>query len=125
MRKTDWLAICSCLALSLAVACTDDGGDAGDAETSDSGDGDTGDGDGDTGDGGSVRTHGADPGSPVEGGAGGNDDTQRLSPAERRELQAERKKTGTRPVSAAEQLEPLRNIQVWRFATYYFFAISD
>ena len=38
--------------------------------------------------------------------------------------QAERKKTGAKPVSAADQLAPLRNIQVWRFATYYFFVFG-
>ena len=38
--------------------------------------------------------------------------------------QASRKKTGTRPVSAARQMEPLKNIQVWRFATYYFFVFG-
>ncbi|MCP5002190.1 MAG: NarK/NasA family nitrate transporter, partial [Hyphomicrobiales bacterium] len=38
--------------------------------------------------------------------------------------QAERKKTGAKPVSAAEQLAPLKNIQVWRFATYYFFVFG-
>lgn len=34
------------------------------------------------------------------------------------------KKTGEKPVSAALQLEPLKNIQVWRFATYYFFVFG-
>ena len=38
--------------------------------------------------------------------------------------QASRKKTGGRPVSAARQMEPLKNIQVWRFATYYFFVFG-
>ena len=38
--------------------------------------------------------------------------------------QAERKKTGAKPVSAAEQLAPLKNMQVWRFATYYFFVFG-
>jgi NNP family nitrate/nitrite transporter-like MFS transporter len=38
--------------------------------------------------------------------------------------QAARKKTGARAVSAAEQLAPLKNIQVWRFATYYFFVFG-
>ncbi len=38
--------------------------------------------------------------------------------------QASRKKTGARPVSAARQMEPLKNIQVWRFATYYFFVFG-
>ena len=36
----------------------------------------------------------------------------------------EQKKTGTKPVSAALQLEPLKDIQVWRFATYYFFVFG-
>ncbi len=35
-----------------------------------------------------------------------------------------RKKTGSKPVSAAEQLAPLKNVQVWRFATYYFFVFG-
>lgn len=35
-----------------------------------------------------------------------------------------RRKTGEKPVSAAMQLEPLKNIQVWRFATYYFFVFG-
>ena len=39
-------------------------------------------------------------------------------------VQKERKKTGAKPVSAKSQLEPLRNIQVWRFATYYFFVFG-
>ncbi len=34
------------------------------------------------------------------------------------------KKTGEKPVSAAKQLEPLKDIQVWRFATYYFFVFG-
>jgi len=34
------------------------------------------------------------------------------------------KKTGAKPVSAAKQLEPLKDIQVWRFATYYFFVFG-
>lgn len=34
------------------------------------------------------------------------------------------RKTGEKPVSAAMQLEPLKNIQVWRFATYYFFVFG-
>ncbi|MGI9511656.1 MAG: MFS transporter [Anderseniella sp.] len=38
--------------------------------------------------------------------------------------QASRKKTGTQAVSAAEQLAPLKNMQVWRFATYYFFVFG-
>ena len=36
----------------------------------------------------------------------------------------ERKTTGQRPPSAGDQLEPLRNLQVWRFATYYFFVFG-
>ncbi len=39
-------------------------------------------------------------------------------------VQEERKRTGMRPVSAGSQLEPLRNFQVWRFATYYFFVFG-
>ena len=35
-----------------------------------------------------------------------------------------RKRNGEKPVSALSQLEPLRNIQVWRFATYYFFVFG-
>ncbi|MDE0418874.1 MAG: NarK/NasA family nitrate transporter [bacterium] len=35
-----------------------------------------------------------------------------------------RKTKGLKPVSAAEQLEPLKNLQVWRFATYYFFVFG-
>jgi len=37
---------------------------------------------------------------------------------------AARKKSGARPVSTAQQLEPLKDIQVWRFATYYFFVFG-
>ncbi|MBR9652545.1 MFS transporter [Thalassovita aquimarina] len=36
----------------------------------------------------------------------------------------ERKRTGARPVSAGAQLAPLKNMQVWRFATYYFFVFG-
>jgi NNP family nitrate/nitrite transporter-like MFS transporter len=36
----------------------------------------------------------------------------------------QQKKTGEKPISAALQLEPLRDIQVWRFATYYFFVFG-
>jgi len=36
----------------------------------------------------------------------------------------ERRRKGERPVSAGSQLEPLKNIQVWRFATYYFFVFG-
>ena len=39
-------------------------------------------------------------------------------------VQEERKRTGAGPVSAGSQLEPLKNIQVWRFATYYFFVFG-
>lgn len=38
-------------------------------------------------------------------------------------LSIERRRAGQR-VSIAKQLEPLRNIQVWRFATYYFFVFG-
>ncbi len=38
--------------------------------------------------------------------------------------QMARKQTGAAPVSAADQLAPLKNIQVWRFATYYFFVFG-
>lgn len=38
--------------------------------------------------------------------------------------QSARQKAGTKPVSAKEQLAPLKNIQVWRFATYYFFVFG-
>jgi MFS transporter, NNP family, nitrate/nitrite transporter len=38
--------------------------------------------------------------------------------------QAQRKRTGVRAVSIAEQLAPLKNVQVWRFATYYFFVFG-
>ncbi|HFQ15837.1 MAG TPA: NarK/NasA family nitrate transporter [Rhodobacteraceae bacterium] len=34
------------------------------------------------------------------------------------------KQTGEKPPSAAKQLEPLKDIQVWRFATYYFFVFG-
>jgi NNP family nitrate/nitrite transporter-like MFS transporter len=36
----------------------------------------------------------------------------------------EQKRAGQKPVSAAMQLEPLKDIQVWRFATYYFFVFG-
>ena len=36
----------------------------------------------------------------------------------------ERRRTGQRPISASSQLEPLKNFQVWRFATYYFFVFG-
>lgn len=35
-----------------------------------------------------------------------------------------RKKTGIRHTTLAEQLEPLKNMQVWRFAIYYFFVFG-
>ena len=35
-----------------------------------------------------------------------------------------RKSSGEKPVSALEQLAPLKNMQVWRFATYYFFVFG-
>ncbi|TYO91378.1 MFS transporter [Oceanicella actignis] len=35
-----------------------------------------------------------------------------------------RKAQGLGPVSTAQQLAPLKNIQVWRFATYYFFVFG-
>jgi MFS transporter, NNP family, nitrate/nitrite transporter len=37
---------------------------------------------------------------------------------------AEQKISGRKPVSAALQLEPLKDIRVWRFATYYFFVFG-
>lgn len=36
----------------------------------------------------------------------------------------ERQRSGRGHVSAAAQLEPLKNMQVWRFATYYFFVFG-
>jgi MFS transporter, NNP family, nitrate/nitrite transporter len=39
-------------------------------------------------------------------------------------VRVSQRKTGSKPVSAAKQLEPLRDIQVWRFATYYFFVFG-
>lgn len=39
-------------------------------------------------------------------------------------VQAERKQTGAKPVSVGAQLEPLKNVQVWRFAVYYFFVFG-
>jgi NNP family nitrate/nitrite transporter-like MFS transporter len=39
-------------------------------------------------------------------------------------VQTERKKTGAKPASAGDQLAPLKDIQVWRFATYYFFVFG-
>jgi len=38
-------------------------------------------------------------------------------------LQA-RQRTGTQPMRFAEQMAPLRNIQVWRFSLYYFFVFG-
>ncbi|MBL8700768.1 MAG: MFS transporter [Alphaproteobacteria bacterium] len=37
---------------------------------------------------------------------------------------AERRRTGARPQSFAEQMAPLKNLQVWRFALYYFFVFG-
>jgi len=37
---------------------------------------------------------------------------------------AARKARGEKPASAWMQMEPLKNIQVWRFATYYFFVFG-
>ena len=37
---------------------------------------------------------------------------------------AERRKTGAKPMPFREQMAPLRNIQVWRFALYYFFVFG-
>ncbi|WP_166416232.1 MFS transporter [Cochlodiniinecator piscidefendens] len=39
-------------------------------------------------------------------------------------VRVEQRKTGAKPISAAKQLEPLKDIQVWRFATYYFFVFG-
>ncbi|MFD1158630.1 MFS transporter [Roseovarius aestuarii] len=39
-------------------------------------------------------------------------------------VQQQRKVSGEGPVSAGSQLEPLKDIQVWRFATYYFFVFG-
>jgi len=39
-------------------------------------------------------------------------------------IHEERKRTGKGPVSTAQQLAPLKDIQVWRFATYYFFVFG-
>jgi NNP family nitrate/nitrite transporter-like MFS transporter len=36
----------------------------------------------------------------------------------------ERKKTGVKSASFMEQMEPLKNLQVWRFALYYFFVFG-
>ncbi len=37
---------------------------------------------------------------------------------------AERRKSGARPMSFRQQMEPLGNIQVWRFSLYYFFVFG-
>ena len=37
---------------------------------------------------------------------------------------AERRRTGVRPPSAWLEMEPLKNVQVWRFALYYFFVFG-
>ena len=37
---------------------------------------------------------------------------------------AERRRSGARPPSVAEQLAPLRKLQVWRFSLYYFFVFG-
>ncbi len=39
-------------------------------------------------------------------------------------LQKARLESGEKPVSARSQLEPLKDIRVWRFATYYFFVFG-
>jgi len=39
-------------------------------------------------------------------------------------VQQERKRSGAGAVSTGQQLEPLKNMQVWRFATYYFFVFG-
>ncbi len=39
-------------------------------------------------------------------------------------VQKDRLESGTRPVTAKEQLEPLKDARVWRFATYYFFVFG-
>jgi NNP family nitrate/nitrite transporter-like MFS transporter len=36
----------------------------------------------------------------------------------------ERRRTGQKPQSTASMLEPLKNLQVWRFALYYFFVFG-
>ncbi|MDE2790738.1 MAG: NarK/NasA family nitrate transporter [Paracoccaceae bacterium] len=38
--------------------------------------------------------------------------------------EAERKRTGARVASVAQQLAPLRSVQIWRFSTYYFFVFG-
>jgi NNP family nitrate/nitrite transporter-like MFS transporter len=37
---------------------------------------------------------------------------------------ARRKAAGIKPVPFAEQMKPLRNLQVWRFSLYYFFVFG-
>ena len=37
---------------------------------------------------------------------------------------SERRRTGVKPLSVRQQLEPLRNLQVWRFSLYYFFVFG-
>jgi NNP family nitrate/nitrite transporter-like MFS transporter len=37
---------------------------------------------------------------------------------------AERRRTGVKPPSAWLEMEPLKNVQVWRFALYYFFVFG-
>ncbi len=39
-------------------------------------------------------------------------------------VRKKQKVTGSKPVSALKQLEPLKDIRVWRFATYYFFVFG-
>ncbi len=39
-------------------------------------------------------------------------------------VRVKQKRTGEKPASALKQLEPLKDIQVWRFATYYFFVFG-
>ena len=39
-------------------------------------------------------------------------------------VRKKQKITGSKPASALKQLEPLKNPQVWRFATYYFFVFG-
>lgn len=36
----------------------------------------------------------------------------------------ERRKSGLKPMSFREQMQPLRNLQVWRFSLYYFFVFG-
>jgi NNP family nitrate/nitrite transporter-like MFS transporter len=37
---------------------------------------------------------------------------------------AERRRTGVKPIPFRQQMEPLRNLQVWRFSLYYFFVFG-